>query len=115
MKKRTKEYLLIIGVFLIAAGAYFIVSNQRADTNIIEVRGRGDKVLKKLKIDQDGLYPVEVKNGTLTVEIKDDHYRVIDVDCPDKICEKEGWVEKGEINRIIHCLPNEVYIVQIES
>ena len=47
--------------------------------------------------------PIEVLNGK---------YRVHDVDCPDKICEKVGWVSSGSPTLIV-CLPNNIVLVQV--
>ncbi|MBF0459508.1 MAG: NusG domain II-containing protein [Nitrospirae bacterium] len=65
----------------------------------IEVR---NKLLYKLPISEDKTIPVV----GLTVEIKGGKVRVVDADCPGKICVKQGWIDSGAII----CLPNRVVI-----
>lgn len=114
MQKRHKEFI-IIGAILLLAGGFFIFnkvrSNQNAD-EITKVQVRlKDTVLQEFDIDEDGIHEIEVELGHLYVEIKDSKYRVIDVDCPDKICEEVGWVNKGS-EKLIVCLPNNIVLVQ---
>lgn len=114
MQKRHKEFILI-GAILLIAGGFFVFnrinSNKNADEiTTVQVRYK-DTVLHEFNIDEDGIHEVEVDLGHLYVEIKDSQYRVIDVDCPDKICEEVGWVKKGS-EKLIVCLPNNIVLVQ---
>ena len=96
-------------------GAYFVTSfitNQNKNPQqIVEVRYKDEKIMS-FDIDIDDEYVIEVDNGLMHIEVKDGRYRVFDVDCPDKICEKVGWVDKDSLTLII-CLPNNIVLVQI--
>ena len=48
-------------------------------------------------LSADRTVTVSSGNITLTVEIRDGRARVSDSDCPDKICQRTGWISrKGE-------------------
>jgi len=115
MSKKNKEYVVIVGILLALITAYFAVTIlNKKDTSgqqIVEVRLK-DEVLMSFDIDIDEIYTLDVELGHLHIEVKDGKYRVFDVDCPDKICEKVGWVKKGDPTLIV-CLPNNIVIVQI--
>lgn len=114
MQKKHKEYVFIIGL-LVVLGALFLgikyMGSQKAENvEIIQVRYK-DSVLEEIDLNTDGIYEIEVALGNLSVEVKEGQYRVIDVDCPDKICESVGWVKKGSETLIV-CLPNNIVLVQ---
>lgn len=59
-------------------------------------------------LSQNQIIDVE-KNGHINkVEIKDGVARMIDADCPDKLCIKQGAIDKT--NQSIVCLPNKVIV-----
>ena len=43
------------------------------------------------------------------LEVKDRKFRVIDVECPNHICEGMGWIGEDDIIPI-SCLPNQILI-----
>lgn len=115
MSKKNKEYLIIASILLALIGAYFIVnkvvSNNVKKSQIVEVREK-DTVLMTFDISEDANYVLDVKLGHMHIEVKDGKYRVHDVDCPDKICEKVGWVSSDSATLIV-CLPNNIVLVQV--
>lgn len=64
-----------------------------------------------LPLDKDGVYPFEEYG--VTVEIKDGKVRISDSDCPDKICEKTGFIT-SPIQAIV-CLPNRISVRIIDE
>lgn len=100
------DRLLLTGLLIISlTGIVFIkdVLPQGNDVNI-EVDGR---VKYRYLLNNNRLVKVEGRSGYLTVEIKDRKVRVIDASCPNKHCERQGWVNAGAII----CLPNRVSII----
>ncbi len=71
---------------------------------IVEVEG---KIRYKYPIDTNRLVKIEGPYGHLSVEIKDKRVRVIDASCPNKLCERQGWITRG----IIICLPNRITVI----
>lgn len=115
MSKKNKEYLIIGVIFATLLVSYFVINNitnkDVLGTQIVEVRYKDDKIMD-FDIDEDADYVIDVDLGHMHIEVKDGKYRVHDVDCPDKICEKVGWVGKGSPTLIV-CLPNNIVIVQV--
>lgn len=114
MSKNSKEYLIIgtiLAILLVTYLAVSSISKKSIGQQLVEVRLK-DEVIMTFDIDKDAEYVIDVGLGHMHIEVKDSKYRVHDVDCPDKICEKVGWVSKGSPTLIV-CLPNNIVIVQI--
>lgn len=79
---------------------------------IIEVNG---KQYQKISLGQDGpKLQVKVPGvlGESVVEVDKDKVRMVYSPCPDKDCERQGWVKSP--GQMLVCLPNRV-TVKIES
>lgn len=64
------------------------------------------KVLKRLKLDKD--QKIVIAGGKMVLETKEGRIRVLESDCPRKICVLRGWIENpGEV---IVCVPNRIFI-----
>ncbi|MGN1135225.1 MAG: NusG domain II-containing protein [Oscillospiraceae bacterium] len=59
-----------------------------------------------LPLETDGVYPFDEYG--VTVEVKNRSVRVINSDCPDKICEKTGFISSSA--QTIVCLPNRISV-----
>ena len=59
-----------------------------------------------LSLGTDGVYPFDEYG--VTVEVKNRSVRVINSDCPDKICEKTGFISSSA--QTIVCLPNRISV-----
>jgi hypothetical protein len=70
---------------------------------VITVDGKPQYTLPR---DQDRLVSIPGPFGNTVVEIKDMKVRVREAHCPNRICEKQGWISKGAIV----CLPNHIVI-----
>ncbi|KJU84609.1 secreted protein containing DUF1312 [Candidatus Magnetobacterium bavaricum] len=86
-------------VITAAATVFVSVVMPRGAEVTIEV---DNKVVYRLSLDTDR----ELSIGAMTVEIKGARVRVKQVDCPNKLCIKQGWIGRGAII----CLPNRVVI-----
>ena len=79
--------LLLLG-FLRSAGT-------ASSENLLVIRTPTETLTYPLSADRT--VTVSSGNITLTVEIRDGRARVSDSDCPDKICQRTGWISrKGE-------------------
>ncbi len=70
---------------------------------IIEVDGR---TAYTLALDTDRVLSVPGPYGNTVVEIKGGRVRVKEAHCPNRLCEKQGWITRGAIV----CLPNHIVI-----
>ena len=108
-KKKTKELLLLFLLFLLC-GALFAIRHFTASpkNNIkITVCGR-EQGIYDLSCDQI------IRIGETNVcEIRDGQVRMIEADCPDQLCIKQGAF--GADGGMIVCLPNRVVIEPASS
>ncbi len=97
--------LLVLLLLASLLGIFFIREVLPGGRGVtIEIEG---KVAYKYELDSDRSVKVESPYGRLTVEIKDHRVRVIDASCPNKLCEHQGWINRGAIV----CLPARISVV----
>lgn len=51
---------------------------------------------------------IPVNGGTNLLEIKGNRARLVDADCPDKLCVRQGWIQYT--GQCITCLPNKLTV-----
>ena len=60
-----------------------------------------------LPLEKDRTISVAGPRGKTIVEIFGRKVRIVDSPCPDKLCVKQGWIQKGSLV----CLPNSVTVL----
>ena len=92
------DVLVMLSVLLIAALLFLCFLHGAASDpseNLLVIRTPTETLTYPLSADRT--VTVSSGNITLTVEIRDGRARVSDSDCPDKICQRTGWISrKGE-------------------
>jgi len=106
-----KDLLVLSIIFLIISLAYIISSFHKTggDTVLIQVDG---KDFLHLSLDEDRIVKVSGPLGVSIVEIKDGRVRMLSSPCPDKLCIKEGYIDKA--GQVIICIPNRI-VIKIEG
>jgi hypothetical protein len=74
-----------------------------SQTVIIDADG---KPVYILPLDEDKTVSVEGPEGKTIVEIQRNRVRISDSPCPNKLCIKQGWIDRGAVV----CLPNKVIV-----
>lgn len=92
------DVLVMLSVLLIASlllfGSFRSSGNDSSDLRLV-IRTQSEVLSYPLSSDRT--IPVASGGYTLTVEIRDGRARVSDSNCPDKICQRTGWISrKGE-------------------
>jgi len=96
--------LLVSLLALSIYGLFFVQSVMPKGTDVvIEVDG---KKTHRLPLGQDRVITVHGREGRTVVEIKGGRVRVTESACPNRICIKQGWIDRGAIV----CLPNRVVV-----
>jgi hypothetical protein len=97
----------LLFLFLITASVAGIFISKEAMPQgtdvIIEING---KAAYTLALDKNGTFPVPGPYGITVIEIRDKRVRVSEAHCPNRLCEKQGWVSRG----VIVCMPNRIVI-----
>lgn len=108
----TRADRILIGFLVIAALAgivypiYAMRTGGGASQVIISVDG---KAVRTVKLDgHHETIRVEGVDGYDIIEIRDNKVRIIEADCPDKLCIKQGWIAWAP--QQIVCLPNRLVV-----
>lgn len=69
------------------------------------------EVVRTVDLDVDEPYEFEVtsESGHNTIRVENGKIGVIDADCPDKICVRQGFIDNGALP--IVCLPHRLSVV----
>lgn len=112
MTKKDIKFILGLCVFCLIALAGFMFNTSMRAKKIenVSVYHNNEKVLE-FDINKNDEYQLTGDYGKMTIEVKDEKYRVINVECPNHDCEHIGWVKKGSTTTIL-CVPNDVFISQ---
>jgi hypothetical protein len=99
------DRVLLILLLCISCSGFLLTKEvlSRASEVSVEIDG---KVRYRYSLDTNRKVYVEGSHGHLTVEIKDREVRVIDASCPNKLCERQGWIKSGAII----CLPSRISV-----
>jgi hypothetical protein len=107
MKKGDKFLLLFILIILGIVALQIFIPNTKSKTLIVRSDGKIVKTIP-LSTNLSKKITVKSKEGFLTIEIDKGRVKVIQSTCRDKLCIKQGWIEK--IGESIVCLPNRISI-----
>lgn len=105
--------LIIILILLVISiiPFYFLLSPMRESNNIIAVIKVDNKQVKKLSLNHDIVWKYQHGNKLNVVKVKNHKIRMIDANCKDQICVKDGW--KSKIGDTIVCLPHK-FLVELK-
>ena len=110
-KNLRKNDLLLLLIVVVVAAAICALRFWLGDKHLgyVTVRIDGEVVASyDLSEDQE----VELNGGTNTMRIEDGTVKMIQADCPDKLCMKQKAISKNRENII--CLPNNI-VLQIAN
>jgi len=101
--------LILLFITLFVAGQYMYSHLNKVLKKEVVIRSDG-KLIKRIALNDATKMTFTVKSneGFLIVQINNERVRVIKSTCRDKLCMKQGWIDKpGES---IVCLPNRISI-----
>lgn len=101
---------VIIGIFLFGGIAAIFIMNRSGSGSRTAVIRCGD-VRYELALDEDGLFRFDGVDAEF--EVKNGKIRMTNVSCPDKICEKTGYI--GSSGQSIICVPNKITVAVVGS
>lgn len=92
-------------VIAAALAAYFLMQGQQSADGSAIVTVNGENA-QRIPLDRDGVYPLD--GFDMELKVSDGKICVSHSDCPDKVCEKTGYI--GSDGQTIVCLPNRVSV-----
>ena len=105
------DYLIIAVVVILSFLPFkLLMSGQTtsSDATIIAVIRVNNKTVKKINLDHDTIWRFNRNGEENTVQVKNHQIRVIEANCKDQLCVKQGW--KDEVGQTIVCLPHKFLI-----
>ena len=106
--------ILLICLSFIPELVFGVIMGQNYNGTYAEITLNG-KLYKKILLSEhrgEEQIEIETEYGYNTIEIKDASIRIIDSDCPDKICVKSGFISKS--GELLVCLPHKL-MVEVKS
>ena len=101
---------VIIGIILFGSVAAAVIINRSGGGSRTAVIRCGD-VRQELSLDKDGLFRFDGIDAGF--EVKNGKIRLTEASCPDKICEKTGYI--GSAGQSIICVPNKITVSVVGS
>lgn len=111
MKKFDKVIIVALIAVAVVSGVIMKVnSNRKYDEKYAEIKVEG-KLYKKVSLDKSKrkqIIDIKTDLGENIVEVENGGVRIIEADCPDEICIKDGFKDKP--GDMLVCLPHKVVI-----
>ena len=104
MEKRQRIFWIILILMLTVCGIWIAVSRLSAKEGNYAVVKVDGKIIRQLPLAEDTVIMIDGKNNIrLKIIVDKGRIFVEHSDCPDKICEQKGRINK--VNENIICLP----------
>lgn len=111
MKLKKLDYLIIVVLALFTITSFvgtIINSNRKYNEKYVEIDVDGKLYKTYPLVNHEETIEIKTKLGENFIEIKDGKVHILDADCPDKVCIKDGYI--SEPGQILVCLPNKVVV-----
>lgn len=103
-----RDLCLVLFFLVLSLVLLFVVRGSQKEGGAVVVAVNGVEVGSYL-LSVDGQY--SLNGGTNTLVIEKGRAKVVDADCPDKLCVKQGWVQYT--GQCITCLPNKLTVTVV--
>ncbi len=101
---------VIIGIVLLGSIAAIFIMNRSSGGSRTAVIRCGD-IRYEFSLNEDGVFRFDGIDAEF--EVKSGKIRLINASCPDKICEKTGYI--GSSGQSIICVPNKITVMVVGS
>ncbi|MBR3173324.1 MAG: NusG domain II-containing protein [Eubacterium sp.] len=112
LKSKKKEIIAVLILVIIAVVSFVCIRFFVEDEGKYVKVYVNEKLTKTFDLTKDREYFIETKFGYNLLIIKNERARILDADCPNKICVNKGYISKN--GESIICLPHHV-VVTVES
>jgi hypothetical protein len=107
MNKKRNDLILLLGIVLIAALVLIAFHFLKADGATIEVTKNGKKIAE-YPLTQNAEIKLDGAAGHAILIIEDGQAYIKEASCPDKLCIKQGKINKN--GETVICLPNKLVV-----
>lgn len=111
------DYIVIIGLIIVSLLSSGIIlyssARNKYQSQYVEISVKG-KLYKKIIFNSSTEETIDIKTdlGENIVRISKGKVKILDADCPDKVCVKDGYIDKP--GQLLVCLPHKV-VVEIKG
>lgn len=109
LKKKTKNDFVLAGLLLMAALAFFLfqrfIFKEKGESVTITQDGTN---IGQYSLQENKTIPLESQNGYNLLVIEDGSARMMEADCPDKLCVKQRRISSAGESLI--CLPHKLIV-----
>lgn len=109
--RSSKFWLLLTGGLLAVCAvlsAVLFLGRPEHTTARIEQDGVCIRTIDLSRVDESYSFTVEWEGGFNVVQVERGRIRVLEADCPDQVCVRQGWLSSGAVP--IACLPHHLSI-----
>jgi hypothetical protein len=99
------DKLFFVFLVIFAIASFFFAKGLFPSGTLVKI-SLDNKTVYTLSLQEDSSATVRGSLGENLIEIKNGKVHMKDAPCPDKICIKQGWIDRGAIV----CLPNKVVV-----
>lgn len=105
---KRKDIVLALGILAFASLLYMVLLFGQKPGTAVTITADGKEQV--LSLSEDGTMEIKgYKGGTCVLKIQDGKVCILEADCPDHSCVKQGWIQRS--GETIACLPNRVLVV----
>ncbi len=109
---KTKYWIIIIVLLALLFGGLYLVQRHNARASQVAEIWVDGTLFKRIDLSQVKeaytLVVGDLEKGSNTILVEPGRIRVLEADCPDLLCEKQGWLPGGA--GPIVCLPHKLII-----
>ena len=109
--RSTRFWVLIVAAVLavsLLAAAVVRLASPGGSVAEITVDGQVVERIDLDRVTEGYTFTVEDKWGSNTIQVEPGRIRVLEADCPDQVCVRQGWIS-DEVTPIV-CLPHRLVI-----
>jgi hypothetical protein len=107
MNKKRNDLILLLGIVLVAALVLVAFHLLKADGATVEVTKNGKKIAE-YPLTQNAEIRLDGAAGHAILIIEDGQAYIKEASCPDKLCIKQGKINKN--GETVICLPNKLVV-----
>jgi hypothetical protein len=111
MQLKKLDYVVIIVLALFTVASFvgtLLNSSRKYNEKYVEIEVNGNSYKTYPLVNYEETIKIKTKLGENIIQIKDNKVHILDADCPDKVCIKDGYI--SEPGQILVCLPNKVVV-----
>ncbi len=112
---KTKTWVMLLASLLvICTGLSLLILYKPVSGSVanIYVDGKCVRSVDLSSVTESSMFVVETPEGKNTVLVEKGKIRIIEADCPDKVCVHTGWISDSAVP--ICCLPHKL-VIRIEK